>query len=75
MSENIKYINTWLFEHNISLEPVFADRLREYAEQFKKNIMSPYGKYIRCFAVRNRISPIGLRIPTALNTKALCTLY
>lgn len=39
MSENRKYINTWLSEHNISLEPVFADQLREYAERFKKNMM------------------------------------
>ncbi len=34
-----KYINAWLSERNLILEPVFTDLLREYAELFKKNVI------------------------------------
>lgn len=37
MQVNYKYINTWLSERNIALEPSFTEQLREYAELFKKN--------------------------------------
>lgn len=41
MIPNQKYINEWLNERNITLAPSFAEQLRNYAELYKKGIISP----------------------------------